>query len=95
MKEVTVLASQTLIDIATQELGDATRLFELALLNGLLPSDEITAGQVLVVPNYAPGKSAVVKALQINNPATRSTVVEQENLEGIGYWGIGIDFIIS
>jgi LysM repeat protein len=45
-----VLAGQTLIDIAIQYLGSAESAFELAVLNGLSITDDIIAGQELLLP---------------------------------------------
>lgn len=95
MIEVEVLSGQTLIDIAMQELGDASRLFELAQLNGLLPTDDVIAGSVLIVPAYETNRQNIVRQLQINKPSTGSTIVEQALLEGVDYWAVGIDFIVS
>lgn len=52
MQNVTVQSGQTLLDIASQWLGNSERAFELMILNGF---DELTvdlvAGSILVVPN--------------------------------------------
>jgi hypothetical protein len=50
MKEVKIIFGQTVLDIAVQELGDASRAMELAILNGISLTDELSADQVLVVP---------------------------------------------
>ena len=95
MKTIQVLSGQTLVDIAMQELGDASRLFELAELNGLLPSDNIVAGQSILVPDLEVNKAKTVNLLQVNQPATYSYSEEVVPLEGVDYWGIGFDFEIS
>jgi hypothetical protein len=95
MKQVEVLEGQTLIDLAMQELGDASRLFELSDLNGMLPSDDLAAGQIISVPEPTEEKREIVKALKARKPATKNEIVEEQLKEGIGYWGIGTNFKVS
>lgn len=101
MKEVIVAAGQTLIDIAVQELGDATRIFEVAELNGRGITDIITAGEVLKVPVYAVDKKRIVNVFSdpANKPASDKNqgfvVDEDSGLEGIEIWAIEDDFIVQ
>ena len=95
MKTVEVLEGQTLIDLAMQELGDASRLFELSELNAMLPSDDLVAGQIIQVPEPTEEKREIVKALKYRKPATKNEILEEQLKEGIGYWAIGINFKVS
>ncbi len=95
MKTVEVLEGQTLIDLAMQELGDASRLFELSELNAMLPSDDLVAGQIIQVPEPTEEKREIVKALKSRKPATKNEILEEQLKEGIGYWAIGINFKVS
>lgn len=54
MKAITVKHGQSLADIAIQERGGLDGLPELAATNGLAPSDEPEAGQVLHLRETAP-----------------------------------------
>ena len=41
---------QSLLDVCLQELGTIDAAFDLAAANGLTITDELTAGQVLIIP---------------------------------------------
>ena len=71
------LPGQTLFDIAIQELGSAEAAFELAVLNGLNPTDDLIPGQELVLPGVV--NSDVQQYFQNKNihPATLLTVQAQ------------------
>lgn len=93
-KQVTVQSGQTLTDICVQELGDATRLNEVAIMNSLLASVELVPGQIIKVPEVSAEKLELLKLFKINKPASYSGV-EQAPLEGVGYWVIGIDNVVQ
>lgn len=86
-----VRPGQTLPDIAIEHCGHISSWAEIARLNGLDMTAGLTAGQVLKLPEVA--QKRVVKILFEGgwHPAAGSTAV----LEGIDYWGIAYDFIIS
>lgn len=48
--QVTVKNRQTLTDVATQYLGDASRAVEIAILNNL-DMDDVAAGSVIQLPD--------------------------------------------
>lgn len=94
----TVKNGQSLFDIALQMCGSAESAFELALMNGLALSDELVNGQVLEVPAVA--EKQIVQQYAVDNvfPATAITADQYNETiegEGIGFWGIEFDFIIS
>lgn len=97
-KQVQVLAGQTLIDIALQELGDCERLFELAKMNNVNTTDDLEAGSLVFVPDWSLDKKELVKLFSnpMNKPASsRTTLSIPTGPEGIDYWGIEIDFVVS
>ena len=49
-KVITVLANQSLMDIAVQEFGDARAAFDIARCNGLSVTDPLHTGQRLTLP---------------------------------------------
>ncbi len=97
----TVLHNQSLLDIAIQWTGSVANVFLIAQANGLAVSDEITPGTDLIIPD------TVVLDTDIKNyytsraiqPATALTTIIDDNTEpspeGIGYWIIGDDNIVS
>lgn len=95
MKEVKVEYGQTLVDIAIQELGDASRAFELAVLNNVNVSDDITPGSLVKVPDVSIDKTSIAKVF--NNPALKpaSGIAITEEEEGIEFWTIEDDFVVS
>lgn len=98
MKVVKVAPGQTLIDIAVQELGDWERLFEVAKLNKMNITDPLVADQEITVPAFARDKGEIVRVFTdpSNKPASDSHgSVENQINEGIDYWAIGTEFIVS
>ena len=88
---VTARVGQTLKDISIQHLGSMEALGELARLNGLDLTTVLTPGQVLTLPDVY--NKRVVKVYLEKNyvPATNPDLT----MEGIEYWGIEFDFIVS
>ena len=48
--KTTVLSQQSLFDIAIQAMGNAEAAFELAIVNDISVTDELTTGSLLKVP---------------------------------------------
>jgi hypothetical protein len=95
-KGLTVGEGQTLIDIAMQFLGDASRAFEIADLNGLSITDNLTPGQTLIIPEPAIDKIKIVAAFAGLQPASMDDEnVLDEVFDGIDYWAIEEDFIVQ
>lgn len=96
-----VLHNQSLLDFAIQHTGNAQNAFEIAMANGISISDDISSGSNLIIPD------SVVMDVDIRNyyqskaiqPATALTTIIDDNTEpspeGIGYWIIGDDNIVS
>jgi len=98
-KKVFVEEGQTVIDIVLQELGDAERIFEVAKLNGLGITDELAPGSYLLVPTYNQDKREIVRVFSdpSNKPASRRRISDIEVVlqQGIDYWAVNMDFIVS
>jgi hypothetical protein len=94
-----VLDGQNLIDIATQYCGSADAAFDIALLNGLSPTADLTQGLELKLPSVVNKKIAEYYKNKSLQPATSITMNSDNplptELEGIGYWAIETEFIIS
>jgi hypothetical protein len=100
MKEVKILDRQTFIDVAAQELGDPSRALEIADLNERNVTDELEAGEVIIVPDYDLDKRSLVNLFSddANKPASAWTTQEKEDAgegEGIGFWIIENDFVVQ
>lgn len=97
---ISVKNGQSLLDIAMSNNGYAETAFYLALQNDLSLSDNLTPGQKLEPVSITKEKIvAVYKASEVI-PATSITSEQESELlpfdyEGVGYWGIEFDFVIS
>ncbi|MEY4902836.1 MAG: hypothetical protein RLZZ292_651 [Bacteroidota bacterium] len=91
-KTATVQLQQTIYDIAVQHCGTMEAVFDLCRLNDIGFTDVLVHGQVLKLPN--PRDKAVVRYFLDGKyvPATDFNLSIQE---GIEYWGIEYDFIVS
>jgi hypothetical protein len=94
-ENVIVGAGQTLIDITLQELGDEERIFEMADANNCGITDDLTAGVHLNSLLVDTDKISIVKVLQQRKPSSLYYGTGDPAPDGIGYWGIEIDFIVS
>lgn len=98
MKTVTVLDGQSIFDIAVQKCGSAESAFDISLLNGISLTDVIAGGTVLQLPSVKNADNVSVFETGNINPATALTANDIANTiegEGIGYWSIENDFIVS
>jgi hypothetical protein len=100
MTKVTVSYGQTWLDIALQELGDMERAMELALLNDRSVTDELQAGEELIVPDFDSEKRSLIQLFRntANRPASGDTFSAAEpgsSGEGIEFWAIEHDFVVS
>ena len=95
MNEVYSIAGQQLIDIAIQETGDASKLYDLAKLSNVLPSQIIATNTHLKTPEAARNKLFIVNKLRALKPSTGNIQLEQQSRSGINYWTIGVNFKVS
>jgi len=93
--EAIVLEGQSLFDIAIQECGSVEAVTAIAVLNDISVTDDLQVGQLLQIP--MPVNKQVAKYYKSHNlkPATAGNLDFTNKDEGIGYWRIGIDFIVS
>lgn len=90
------LNGQALIDLTLQQLGDEARLFEMADLNVLGITERITVGALFQCPEVESGKKRITNLLQVKPPASsRAAVIPPPTEEGIEFWGIEFDFVVS
>lgn len=93
-----ILHSQSLLDLAIQHTGSVENAFALAVANGLSLTDELEAGEESGIPKVEANKDILnyyqAKRLQ---PATAisQTLTANSQPQGIDYWAIGTEFIIS
>ncbi len=92
---VKVLPGQKLIDLAMQELGSAEYVWELAVVNDMLPSDTPQTGAFLLLPDVVVNNPLVVRELRRRNPASSCGGADADSAQGIGHWAIGEDFIVG
>ena len=94
-----VLDGQTLLDIAVQYCGSADAAFEIAQLNGLSVTDDLMTGRDLSLPGITNKKIAEYYKNKGLQPATNITMNSENplpvSLEGIGYWAIETEFMVS
>jgi hypothetical protein len=100
MNKVTVSYGQTWLDIALQELGDMERAIELAQLNNRAITDDLQAGEELTVPDFDSEKRSIIQLFRTaaNRPAsgdTFSAAAPDSNGEGIEFWALENDFVVS
>lgn len=98
--QVTILNSQTLQDIAIQYCGTLEALFDIAFLNNISVTEELSPGQILNIPQVDYGFQEVVNYFLINKkqPATALTqemIFIIEGNTGIDYWALENNFIIQ
>lgn len=89
---------QSTFDIAIQQCGSIEAVFNMTLLNDISVTDDLSTGNPLTIPD--PKDDRVVSYYTINKitPATAITLDEVAHTiaeEGIEFWAIGYDFIIS
>ena len=100
MIKVTVSYGQTWLDIALQELGDMERAIELARLNNRSITDELQAGEELLVPDFDSQKRSIIQLFRnaANRPASGDTFIAADPDtvgEGIEFWALENDFVVS
>jgi len=95
IKSIRSLSGQTWVDLALQQLGDESRLFELCDLNGVGITDELIPGREVLYPDFDFDKKDSVNTLKRIKPASDQSLVEDDHGEGIEFWGIEFDFLVS
>lgn len=96
MRQITINEGQCLLDISTQHLGDASKAFEMAFYNNIGITDEPAIGEILLIEDVAIENKKMVADFENNSvvPASKKENSELLN-EGIEYWAIEEDFIVT
>ncbi|MEG2276684.1 MAG: hypothetical protein RSA53_05545 [Odoribacter sp.] len=95
MKEYNVKDRQTLIDVAIICFGGIENLIALAEKNNVSITSELTAGYVIEMGGIEIQDRQVVRQYNYNDIVPATGISTDEILEGIEFWGIEIDYIIS
>lgn len=96
-KQITVIAKQSLLDIAIQGSGTIETVFDVATDNNLNITDTLTPGKMLNIPD-AEDSDADITTYYTNKqlrPISEYEAYEYIFLEGIGYWYIQNDFVVT
>jgi hypothetical protein len=97
--EIVVLEGQNFFDLALIYCGSAESAVEFAQLNDMVVTDEPEAGTKLKKPSVSNKRIAGYYSDRTLQPSTSTTYTggsgELPNDEGIGFWAIEIDFIVS
>ncbi len=85
--QITVLHNQSLLDIATQYTGIPENYLQIAMENDLVPTDPITPGTTLTIPEDIEKDEDIVRYYTANGiqPATELTETQTEALE-LTFW---------
>lgn len=90
------LYGQSWIDIALQQLGTEDRLFELCDLNNAGITDELMANTVITCPAVEAKLKRTVAVLKAYKPSSVKVIPPGGEVEeGIEFWAIELDFIVS
>lgn len=99
MANYIVKSRQNLCDIALQLCGSMEAAYDIAAINGLNLTDDLTIGTVLELPTTTDTKTTQHYAANYIVPATAITIDEINVVlnggEGIDFWGIEYDFIVT
>lgn len=94
---ITILTNQNYLDLAVQYMGDASAAFWLAFQNGESLTEDLQATEEISTPEYDEKYRDVVNYFKATKaaPATAYPFPEVAMQEGIGYWYINMDFIVT
>ena len=97
---ITALHNQSLLDLALQHTGTIESVFELAKDNALNITDEVVAGNTLVLSAETFTNKDILsyytaKKLQPATAFSREDEQVFERLEGISIWAINLDFVVT
>ena len=102
MHKLFVLYHQNLFDISIQEFGNIEALFDIAMVNGLSITDDLVAGQELIIPktdylgNEIYINYDVKKEFEMQKPVTsKSKTNNYTTASGIGHMIISSTFKIG
>lgn len=92
-----VLQGQTFVDMVCQQAGSYEEIISAAILNGKSVTDDLAINEEIQATKQI--DMEVISILAIKRPASAITNMTDDGitpkLEGIGYWIIGDDNIVS
>lgn len=96
MKQIRVLDRQSLLDVAIQQSGSMEASLSLASANGLSLTDDLRAGEALTAVGEVDPETVARYAAEHICPATALNA-EAQGLwqEGVGYWRVEEDLMVS
>lgn len=100
INQATITERQSLLDVALQHSGSLEAALEIAMLNEASLTDDLMAGQQVLLPENA-DNSEVAAYYSVNDLHPASAISQAQILEileqgeGIEFWGIEFDFIVS
>lgn len=93
---INVLKGQSFFDIAIQETGDIANVYAIANANDISITDELTAGQDILIPDDVVINKKVISYYRSLGFKPASGIIKEiETPQGIGFWSIGNDFKVS
>jgi hypothetical protein len=89
---------QSLIDIAVELCGNLEAVWEIAEVNQLSLTEDLSVEQTVEIPTVSDQRVKTLFRSEKHSPATAVTDKEVEEefvVGGIGYWFVGYDFVVS
>jgi hypothetical protein len=94
MDTVAVSPGQNIFDIAVQEYGSIEGIKNMRELNGFSFTPDVTPGDKIIVSGDPVNKN-VTQHLKLYPKIATGNDYSENILEGIGYWAIEGDFVVS
>lgn len=96
---ITVTSQQSALDLALQFCGGLEAAFDLALRNDISITDDLQDGQQFEVPAIVSKDVTNYYSIHDIRPATAITTDAINEIigtgEGVDFWGIEYDFVVS
>ncbi len=93
--KIKTILGQSLLDIAVQECGGLDTLVDVAIANNVSITDDLEAGVALSIDSISNADVQRYYKIRGIKPATALTIEENSEFQGIGFWAIGKDFVVS
>lgn len=98
--KVIVLNNQSFFDLAIRYCGTALTAFEISKVNAIAVTKDLVPGEEIEIPEELIMNKEIVSYFESRNhqPATAwhgDRATEVQLLEGISYWTVNLDFVVS
>lgn len=95
-----ILHHQSLLDLAVQHTGTAENAFDLALANNRSITDDLEAGESIGLTAYGIQQNKDILSYYQAKKLQPATAISggysaDNGLQGIDYWAIQMDFVVS